>query len=153
MKIPSEEKSEIMKPMKAVLLAALLALASHSASAEGAIAVAEPKDVAADGYSSGFSYNYNSRAEADERALSECRDSPDASPATKKLCKVVRNFRNQCVAVALDPQSGTPGAGWAVGDTLEVARRDALRACEDTAGRDRQGKCEVTVDGCDGSAK
>ncbi len=119
----------------------------------GAVAVAEPADVANDGYSSGISYNFKSANEAEERALRECLETTAASPATKKLCKVIRSFENQCVAVALDPQSGTPGAGWALGDTLELARRNAIQRCEDTAGNDRRGECRVTAEGCDGRAK
>jgi len=119
----------------------------------GAIAVAEPASVAADGYSSGISYNFKTPVEAEDRAHRECSTSQDAPPATRQLCKVIRTFENQCVAVALDPQNGTPGAGWAIAETLVLARRDALRSCEDTAGKDRQGECRVTAEGCDGRAK
>jgi hypothetical protein len=134
-------------------LAILIVLSPRIAFAEGAVAIADPGDVAKDGYSSGISYNFQTSEAAEERALRECRSSPDAPPKTRELCKLVRNFRNQCAAVALDPEAGTPGAGWAIGETLVLARRDALRVCEDTAGRDRQGKCVVTAEGCDGSAK
>lgn len=142
-----------MHVFKLAVFAILLVLAAGDALAEGAVAVAEPRDVAKDGYSSGISYNFRTAAEAEARALLECRTSKDAPQDTKKLCKIVRNFVNQCAAVALDPESGTPGAGWAVAPTLPDARREALRRCEDTAGRDRQGKCEVTAEGCDGSAR
>lgn len=130
-----------------------LALGADFARAEGAVAVAEPPDVSADGYSSGISYNYETSEQAEARALEECRNSPDAPPRTKRLCKIVSNFRDRCVAVALDPQSGTPGAGWAVAETSALAKRDALRTCEDTAGRDRKGECRVTADACDGRAE
>jgi hypothetical protein len=142
-----------MSPGRLAVIAFLFALAPSVALAHGAIAVAAPPDVAKDGYSSGISYNYETQTGAEERALQECRDSPHASPQTRKLCKSIRTFRNQCVAVALDPEAGTPGAGWAIGDTLVLAERNAVRACEDTAGRDRQGKCVVTATGCDGSAR
>lgn len=119
----------------------------------GAIAIAEPADVAKDGYSSGISYNFRTQAEAEDRAQVECSNTQDAPPETRKLCKVVRTFENQCVAVALDPKAGTPGAGWAIADTLALARRDALQRCDDTAGTDRRGECRVTAEGCDGRAK
>ncbi len=105
----------------AVLLAFSLAVPPPAALAEGAVAIAEPRDVAKDGYSSGISYNYGNVSGAEERALQECRNSRDASPETRKLCKVVRTFRNQCVPSALDPKAGTPGAGWAIGDTRDLA--------------------------------
>lgn len=119
----------------------------------GAVATAEPADVAQDGYSSGISYNFKTTREAEDRALQECQATQDAPPETKKLCRVIQAFENQCVAVALDPQAGTPGAGWALGETLALARSNALRRCEETAGNDRRGECRVTAEGCDGRAK
>jgi hypothetical protein len=142
-----------MKHFNLAAIAILLALVPHAARAEGAVAIAAPSDVAKDGYSSGISYNYATAADAEARALKECRESRDSSPETRKLCKLVRTYRDQCVAVALDPEAGTPGAGWAIGDTKDLAERDALRSCEDTAGRNRQGKCLVTAVGCDGKAR
>jgi hypothetical protein len=142
--------------MKKILAAAtLLAGCAFSAPAFafGAVAIAEPSDVAKDGYSSGISYNFKTAVEAEERAHKECATTEDAPPATRQLCKVLRTFENQCVAVALDPQAGTPGAGWAIGDTSQVAKRDALQRCEDTAGSDRRGQCTITAEGCDGKAK
>jgi hypothetical protein len=142
--------------MKKLLAAATIfgMLASmSSAFAAGAIAVAEPNDVARDGYSSGISYNFKTDTEAEDRALRECQNSQDAPPATRQLCKLIRTFKDQCVAVALDPQAGTPGAGWAIADTLAGARRESTQRCEETAGRDRQGECRVTAEGCDGRAK
>jgi hypothetical protein len=137
-----------------LLVAALvLSISSGAANAAGAIAVAQPADVAADGYAVGVGFNHKTNTEAEDRALRECQAVEEAPPATRKLCKVVRTFLNQCAAAAIDPQNGTPGAGWAVADTLEIARRDALQRCEDTAGRDRKGECRVTLDACDGTAK
>lgn len=140
---------------KFIAAAATLSVIAFSspAFATGAVAIAEPADVARDGYSSGISYNFKTATEAEDRALLECRSTADAPPETKKLCRVVRSFENQCVAVALDPQAGTPGAGWALGDTLALARQNALDRCEETAGRDRRGECRVTAEGCDGKAK
>lgn len=140
---------------KFIAAAAFLATCAFAspAFAFGAVAIAEPADVAKDGYSSGISYNFRTTAEAEDRAHRECQNTQDAPPETRKLCKVIRSFENQCVAVALDPQAGTPGAGWAIGETLALARRDALARCEDTAGSDRRGQCKITAEGCDGKAK
>jgi hypothetical protein len=124
-----------------------------AASAEGALVIAAPANIAEDGYSSGISYNYRTEAEAEARALRECRNSKDAPPSTRKLCQLVRRFVDQCAVVALDPQEGTPGAGWAVAPTLALARNEALRACNATAGSNRQGRCEISVEGCDGRAR
>ena len=140
---------------RAITAALVLAACSYCTPALsfGAVAIAEPADVARDGYSSGISYNFKTEAEAEDRAHQACSTTQDAPPSTRQLCKVIRTFQNQCVAVALDPQAGTPGAGWAIGETSALARRDALQRCEDTAGRDRQGECRITAEGCDGKAK
>lgn len=140
------------KLFAAATLLATCAFASPAFSF-GAIAVAEPADVAKDGYSSGISYNYKNQTEAEDRAQLECENTQDAPPETRKLCKIIRKFENQCVAVALDPKAGTPGAGWAIADTSVFAKRDALQRCEDTAGADRKGECRITAEGCDGRAK
>lgn len=124
-----------------------------SAHSAGAVAIAEPADVTADGYAAGISYRHKTQAEAEDRAMRECQSVEEAPPSTRKLCKIVRSFEDQCTAVALDPQAGTPGAGWAVADTLANARGEALRRCEATAGAARQGECRVTAEGCDGKAK
>ena len=127
--------------------AALLVFCVAAASpvhAAGALAVAEP---------AGISYHKKTAAEADQTAIRECESVDSAPVSTRKLCKVVSSFENQCAAVALDPEAGTPGAGWGVATTLADARREALRRCEATAGAKRQGECRVTAEGCDGKAK
>ncbi len=142
--------------MKKLIAAAILLAGCAFASPAfsfGAVAIAEPADVAKDGYSSGISYNFKTAPEAEDRAYKECSTTEDAPPSTRQLCRVIRTFENQCVAVALDPQAGTPGAGWAIGETSAIARRDALQRCEDTAGKDRRGECKITAEGCDGKAK
>ena len=44
-------------------------------------------------------------------------------------CEVVVTFRNKCVASAVDPQSGTPGAGWGIGGSQQSADSQALARC------------------------
>lgn len=142
--------------MKQLIVAAalLFALAPNTnVHAAGAVAIAEPADVKEDGYAAGIAYRHKTQSEAEERAMRECQSVEDAPPATRKLCRIVRTFEDQCAAVALDPQAGTPGAGWAVGTSLADARTEALRRCEATAGAARQGECRVTAEGCDGKAK
>lgn len=136
------------------IFAAIAFFALHSSAyATGALAVAEPADVKKEGYAVGIAYNQKNAAEAERIALEQCR-AVDAAPlATRKLCTVVRTFDNQCGAAAIDPQDETPGAGWAIAETLAIARRDALQRCEDTAGSDRRGECRVVLEGCDGKAR
>jgi hypothetical protein len=64
-------------------------------------------------------------------------------------------FSNQCAAEAIDPKDGTPGFGWAIADTPEQAKSQALANCRDTAGPDRQDACVVPDNGiwCDGRAR
>jgi hypothetical protein len=124
-----------------------------TAHATGALAVAEPADIVKEGYAVGIAYNQKTAADAERIAIEQCQTVEAAPLATRKLCKIVRTFDNQCGAAAIDPEDGTPGAGWAVAETLAIARRDALQRCEDTAGRDRKGECRVTLEGCDGKAK
>jgi hypothetical protein len=121
------------------------------AAADGAIAVGLPRDVAKQGVAIGTSWNYDTPEGARARALQECLSFMDAPPDTRKLCKVIETFKRQCAAVAIDPDAGTPGVGWAVAPAKEGAESTAMQRCKDTAGVRRQQYCKVTVSRCDGS--
>lgn len=121
------------------------------AAADGAIAIALPPDVVKQGFAYGFSTDYADVNHADAEALSKCRETTIAG--VRPLCTVVKDFKNQCVAVAMDPQAGTPGVGWGVGDDLHAAEAQALAGCEKTAGPGRRAACAVDHSACDGSAK
>jgi uncharacterized protein DUF4189 len=131
-------------------VAALAAIRPSLAVADGAIAVGLPKDVARQGVALGTSWNYDSPEGARARALQECLSFQDAPADTRKLCKVVQTFKGACVAVALDPQAGTPGVGWAVAPTRYDADTSAMQKCKDTAGAGRQQFCKITSSRCDG---
>jgi lipoprotein NlpI len=124
---------------------------SHSAAAEGALAVGLPADVAKSGYASGYSYNAKTMDEARATAMDYCRKAPTSNKA-RSLCKVIETFSNRCVAVSMDPKAGTPGAGWGIGDDLRAAERQALVRCEATAGPARRAACVVQNSNCDGQA-
>jgi hypothetical protein len=119
--------------------------------AAGAIALGLPSSVAKQGVSMGFSTK-RPIDEAKTVALTECRNS--GSSISKSLCKIVGTFNNQCVALAIDPKPDTPGFGWAIADSLQDAKDQALANCRDTAGRGRQDACIVGKDtfACDGPA-
>jgi hypothetical protein len=121
-----------------------------SAQADGAIAIGLPSDVARHGVAVGTSWNYTSPEAARARALEECLSFPDASADTRKLCKVIQTFVRECVAIALDPDAGTPGFGWAVALPQSAAEDAAMQACIKTAGVSRQKFCRVTTTRCDG---
>ena len=120
--------------------------------ADGALAVGEPANVAKQGFAYGASLNKGSEQEASVRALDTCRTAKIAGKAAKALCKVVRNFKDECVAIALDPKDGTPGAGYAVAPNRRSAETRALSECQKTAGSARREFCNVVASECDGSA-
>jgi hypothetical protein len=135
--------------VSALGLAAILAWPQTGA-AEGALAIGLPGDVANEGVAIGWVINSDSEGTAHERALRGCLDFKDAPANTRALCRVIKTFRGECVAIALDPESGTPGVGWAVAISMQAAETDALAACARTAGAARQQFCRVTVLRCDG---
>jgi len=137
-----------------ILILVLLAggsLRPTSAVADGALAVALPPDVVKQGFAYGYVTDYPDANQADAQALKKCRDTTIAG--VRPLCEVIRDFKNQCVAVAMDPQAGTPGVGWSVAPDLHTAEAQALSKCEDTAGPGRRAACAVDHSSCDGSAK
>jgi hypothetical protein len=120
-------------------------------SADGALAVALPPDVVKQGFAYGYVTDYPDADQADAQALKKCRDTTIAG--VRPLCTVIQDFKSQCVAVAMDPQAGTPGVGWSVAPDLHTAEAQALSKCEDTAGPGRRAACAVDHSSCDGSAK
>ena len=135
--------------LSAIVLAVILAQTGPSVAA-GAIAIGRPDDVAKRGISMGFSTNRETMDEAKARSLKLCENS--GSLRSSILCEVVATFQNQCVAVAIDPQVGTPGFGWAVADTEQASKSKALSNCREIAGPTRRNACDVTDSSCDGSA-
>jgi hypothetical protein len=117
---------------------------------EGAIAVGLPWDVSKQGVAFGVSWGYGNRQEAEARAMKECRSFEGVPATTTNLCKVVETFRGECVAIALDTEPGTPGVGWAVAPTEELAKSSAMERCKRTAGAARQQHCKITNSRCDG---
>jgi hypothetical protein len=123
--------------------------------ADGALAIGLPPDVVKGGFTYGYSNNNADANHAELKALDACRTTKDAANDVKlrSLCKVIQDYSNQCVAVAMDPAAGTPGVGWAVANDLLSAERQALGKCMDTAGPARRAACVVDHSSCDGSAK
>jgi hypothetical protein len=141
----------------AVLVASIFCIAAlhpQRALAEGAIAVGEPKDVAKDGYAYGYSTGKADLKAATVEALETCgKPGNGKSEAGRKLCKTVGTFTNECVAVAMDPDTGTPGVGWAIGGTLKLAESLAMTRCNATAGAGRGESCVIDHSRCDGETK
>jgi hypothetical protein len=138
----------------AACLLAVAALWPATGSADGALAVGVPADVAKEGFAYGFALNRPSAEDAERNALSACRqEHPSIDKRAQALCKVVHTFKNQCFAVAMDPKDETPGVGWALAADPQAARKDALDKCMQTAGADRKEFCEVTHAGCDGPGR
>jgi hypothetical protein len=143
--------------VRAICTAIGLAAAAAPATsfAAGALAVALPPDVAKGGFSYGYANDKADDETAAARALELCRTTKDASndPKLRSLCKVIMNYSDKCVAVAMDPAAGTPGVGWAVAVDKHSAEHDALIKCEATAGQGRAAACEISHSDCDGSAQ
>jgi len=137
-----------MKPTSYALAALMIAVATIPAGAAGALAVGTTGNVAQDGVAIGVAGDYETTAEARNAALEECR-SADASPQTRQRCQIVRDYKFQCTAVAMDEAVGQPGIGWAVNRDETRAQWDALTECRRTAGS-RAGNCRVIGVSCDG---
>jgi hypothetical protein len=100
-----------------------------------------------DGVAFGTGNDWRTTEKAQAEALRRCR----ATEATKaaERCRIVATYRRECVAIAMDPEVGTPGYGWAVGPDTTRAGQRALEACKVTAGPARAQFCEVSLTLCD----
>ena len=138
--------------MSLLLAAALSVAASYAgrARAEAALAVGLPADVGREGLAIGWAVNHATREAAQAEALRRCREAKEPPQATRDLCRVVESFDDQCVAVALDPDAGTKGVGWAVGKTKDAAEAAAMEDCRQSAHEKRRAACRVTLARCDG---
>lgn len=131
----------------------VLPMAPVAAQAEGAVAIGLPADVAREGVAFGWAVDQRSAEQAQAQALRQCQTVESAPPATRSLCSLVRTFRRACLSVAMDPDDGTPGFGWAIEADRAAAQAAAMRACVDTAGEARRGFCRVSVTECDVTEK
>ena len=123
------------------------------AGAEGAMAVGIARGGIAKGYATGFAINQPSVKAARSNAVEACRKTKSSNADAKSGCEVVVTFHNKCVASAVDPESGTPGAGLGIGSSQAAADSQALSCCRTKAGSSRAEFCEITDRFCDGSAK
>jgi hypothetical protein len=123
------------------------------AGAEGAMAVGIARGGVAKGYATGFAINQPTVKAARSNAVEQCRKTKSSNADAKSGCEAVVTFRNKCVASAVDPKNGTPGAGWGIGESQKTADSQALARCRTTAGSDRAEFCEITDRYCDGNGK
>ena len=140
-----------VRNLSAALVLAALPNVWHPALADGAIAVGVPASVVENGYAYGRTTNSESTKIASDHALKNCQSAKDATQVARDLCVVVMTFRNQCVALALDPKAGTPGAGWAIANSKEEAETQAMAQCFATAGPNRRNACKNSDSACDGN--
>ena len=123
--------------------------ASSSAWSLSAVAIGLPDDVAKGGFAMGIARNYGTQGQADSEALQQCLGFKDAPDSTRALCKIVLRFANQCFAVAMDPEPGTPGVGYRTATMQSDADYGATMDCKQTSQYDRANFCKVTYRVCD----
>jgi hypothetical protein len=138
------------------VLAALAVVAmacARPAAADGAMAVGVARGGVAKGYATGFAANQPNDKAARTSAVEGCRKDKNSNADARSNCEAVVSFKNKCVASAVDPKSGTPGAGWGTGTTQKAADSQALARCRKTAGSERVDSCEIADRYCDGTAR
>jgi hypothetical protein len=123
------------------------------AAAEGAMAVGIARGGVAKGYATGFAINQPTVKAARGNAVEQCRRTKNSNADARGGCEVVVTFHNKCVASAVDPESGTPGAGWGIGESQKAADSQALARCRAKAGSNRAEFCKITDRYCDGAGK
>ncbi len=121
--------------MKKLLAVSLLfsSFAFSPAQGEGALAVGVPAGGPKDGYAYGLNVRNVSAAQAEERALDECKRQAERYGVDRTLCRVVASFSKRCVSVAFDVQARS--AGWAVADTSQATAADAVKKCAESGAR------------------
>jgi hypothetical protein len=90
----------------------------------------------------GYSEDFNSVDEAQDRALAECNKHD-------RGCNIVRVFENICVSVARNEVASKPIVTWVSGRSQEERRQVALRNCRNDGGND----CKILKEFCTGNAR
>ncbi len=123
--------------------------------AVGAVAIGISPGGVIEGFAGGHAVNEPDAESARKEAVDSCRRSTGAAKSAQEACGVVATFKDACYAIAIDPKDGTPGVGWAVDETQELADNEALAQCRNTSPPDRKTFCVVpsTNHTCDGNAK
>jgi serine/threonine protein kinase len=80
----------------------------------------------------GYSWNYTSQIEAEERALSECENNSSSGD-----CKILVWARNACMSIA-EGSNGSVGSGWST--DMTAAENTAKQVCQQYKGVD----CAIT---------
>ncbi len=119
----------------AVLALAFGVVAPDFAKADAAIAIGRDRN---GGWWYGVAWNHPDEEAARADALRRCR-------AEGPNCKIETSFRGGCAALAFQSRRGQNGFGWAVRDTIAIARRAALDQCVSTDGI----PCDVKSSFCD----
>ena len=109
----------------------LFAAGPAMAGAYGALATSPNADF-------GWSKNYDTQDEAEDRALSECRK-------YSRRCTIKKTFKNICVSVA---SSSNGAMGWTWGYNRGEGNRRAVTECTDQGGK----SCKVVARFCTGDA-
>lgn len=118
--------------------------------AHAAIAVGgSMNEVAKKGIAVGFAQNYDTQGAADTEALHQCKIQPNAPAETRAKCELVGDFSHKWLAVALDPEDGTPGFGWSIAADQASAEQRAMDQCKATSPDNRKSYCKVTKLGHD----
>ncbi|MGE0024449.1 MAG: DUF4189 domain-containing protein [Hyphomicrobium sp.] len=126
-------------------LAILIVISAHApqACADGAVAVGDDPN----SFAWGIEVEHSVAPDvARTNALAGCRRRLEGVKVDPDLCAIVSEFRNQCVAAYMT--SSGAGEGWALADTVEEARTEALAACRENAGENRTG-CKESLALCD----
>ena len=116
-----------MKTRLLMMVAGLLV--ASLASANGALAIDSNQ-----GSQYGFSYDYGSMGEAQNRALGECGYG----------CRIVKTFSSGCAAYAADQASGSTAYGWGTAGNGGQAQMLAMQYCRNQGGQ----QCMVRAWGC-----
>jgi len=87
----------------------------------------------------GWSKNYDTQDEAEDRALAECRK-------YSRECTIKKSFRNVCVSVA---SSSNGAMGWTWGYSRREGNSRAMDECENNRGK----SCKIVARFCTGDAE
>jgi hypothetical protein len=122
----------VLAGMMAVPMVSVGAVAASAQDSYGAIAWSRSTQ------SKGYSWNYSSQGQAEQRAIAECRSYSGSGD-----CRALLWFKNACGSIA-ESSDNAAGTGW--GTTEALAERYALESCSSVGHG-----CSITRTICSGN--
>ena len=137
----------ILHRISAGLLApAIVLLVAPLAFCHGAFAIGGSTADSEHGFAAGYSWNHATKEQAEAKAMAQCKSYPSEAPElTNAKCAVVANYSHAWFVIAMDPDAGQTGFGYAINSDRATAESTAMGQCKASSPEARKSHCSIAA--------